>query len=506
MKYNNKNIALVVIILFINGCAVISIPILQEEITEIAKVDTDLIYGSQEPILKPLTLSEALARALKYNLNNRVKLMEEAIANKSFDLAKMDMLPILAASAGYFSRDNVYGSSSLSLLTGRQSLEPSTSQDKAHGIVDIRFAWNILDFGVSYLQAKQDSDRYLISKRGRSNVMLKLLQQVRATFWRAAVMQDLLKNTDNILEQVRISLIDLQKVRDEQLRRPIDVLNDIRALLEIVQQLEQMQDSINAAQIELATLINSPPGKSIELVNPIGIEELPSISEDVASFELTALVNSDNYATEAYNVRIERLESRKSLMRLLPGIEFSYSKNYDSNSFLVNQVWGEAGIRATGDLMRLFFIERIKDYGKTKEQLSVARRLAVNMATITQVHLSWQNYQNTVKQLQHAKRLNDVDQEISMLTQESQASEAVSGVNRIQNEIRAFRSKLGHMLAIAETQDALGAFIQTLGINPIPDDYQNLSVVELANKLMKNNFQMDLPDIDYNALKLSPLP
>ena len=124
--------------------------------------------------------------------------------------------------------------------------------------------------------------------------------------------------------------------------------------------------------------------------------------------------------------------------------------------------------------MRLFFMDRIKEFGESKEQLSVARRLAVNMAIIARVHLSWQNHQNTVKRLHHARRLNDVDQEISNLTQSAQESEAASGVKSIQNNIRAFRSKLGHMLAYAEVHDSLAAG-GTLPDNPfacgaLPDD------------------------------------
>jgi outer membrane protein TolC len=57
-----------------------------------------------EPIKGPLTLDEAMARALKYNLDRRARLMEEALALNQLDVSQLDMLPKLMAQAGYASR------------------------------------------------------------------------------------------------------------------------------------------------------------------------------------------------------------------------------------------------------------------------------------------------------------------------------------------------------------------------------------------------------------------
>lgn len=48
----------------------------------LAEADGDRaeMFGDQEPLLHPLTLHEALARALRYNLDGRVKLIEEALS------------------------------------------------------------------------------------------------------------------------------------------------------------------------------------------------------------------------------------------------------------------------------------------------------------------------------------------------------------------------------------------------------------------------------------------
>ena len=244
-----------------------------------------------------------------------------------------------------------------------------------------------------------------------------------------------------------------------------------------------MQNSVNVAQVELATLINVPPGKDLKLAFPEDLKEPPDIPDDIESLELMALANSPNYASQVYNVRIDQLETRKSLIRLLPGIEFSYGLNYDSNSFLVNNNWADVGIKLTYDLMRIFSIGRVKAYGKASEQLAIARRLALNMAVVAQVHLSWQQYRNIIRLLRHAKRLDAVDREISDLTRQAQISKAVSGIELIQNEVRSLRSKMEHLLAYTEAQESLGAFILSLGLNPIPRNYHAMSVQALTESL-----------------------
>lgn len=64
----------------------------------------------------------------------------------------------LALGGCAITRNNDLASSSRSVLTGRQSLEPSTSQDRRRATADLTASWNVLDFGVSYYQAQQQAD------------------------------------------------------------------------------------------------------------------------------------------------------------------------------------------------------------------------------------------------------------------------------------------------------------------------------------------------------------
>ncbi len=480
----------------VSACGITPKPLIEEQLADYAVLDQIDMYQQQESIPKVLTLAEAMARSLKYNLDNRVKLMEQAVAHQSVEMAKLDMLPMLGVSAGYFDRINVDASESLSILTNRQSLEPSTSQDRKRLTADIRFTWNALDFGVSYLQAVQNSDRFLISQKSREKVMLKLLQQVRSAYWRGVVHQKMSADIESMLIQVNSTLADLKAVREQQLYTPLFALNDIRILIETKKQLEGLKESISIANIELATLINVPANTKLNLVIPCDFTHIPKIPHNIEEMELTALINSSDYASEIYNVQIDHLESRKSLLRLLPGLEFSYTGNYASNSFLWNNLWGELGIRLLGDVLKLATIPDILDYAEVSEKLAKSRRLATNTAVITGVHLAWQNYTNSVNLLSQSAYLNDIDREIAELTRNAEQNRTGSEVEAIQSEFKSFSSEMSHLLYYAQSQDSFGAFIVSLGSNPVPENYQENSIPELAQILQQKNHAWEQGQLD----------
>ncbi|HSV29499.1 MAG TPA: TolC family protein, partial [Candidatus Omnitrophota bacterium] len=156
--------------LMLTGCAVTPEPFTMDEHKARAEQDVAALKKDQEAIKAPLSLYDAMARAVKYNLDHRLKVMEEAFNERQLTTANLSMLPALTAKAGYEGRNNQSGSSSRSLLTGAQSLETSSSLDRDRFVYDYGLSWNVLDFGVSYIRAKQQADRLLIVQERKRKV------------------------------------------------------------------------------------------------------------------------------------------------------------------------------------------------------------------------------------------------------------------------------------------------------------------------------------------------
>ena len=96
----------------------------QDEIKDRVVKDRQVIYADQEPVSAPIGFHEASARALKYNLDYRLKLLENALAQSLHDVSEHEMLPKLVASAGYVSRHNDSGGAPLASKTAWRRCVP----------------------------------------------------------------------------------------------------------------------------------------------------------------------------------------------------------------------------------------------------------------------------------------------------------------------------------------------------------------------------------------------
>ncbi len=164
----------------LSSCAIKPIPLTTDEVQSRVKEDRAVLTKDQEPVSGAIDLYEAMARALKYNLDARVELMHKMLAQTQLDLSHYAMLPRLAANAGFDGRTNYSGGSALSLITGQQQIQPFTSSEKNVFSADLSLSWNVLDFGLSYIRAKQAADDVLIAEEERRRVANRVMQDVRS--------------------------------------------------------------------------------------------------------------------------------------------------------------------------------------------------------------------------------------------------------------------------------------------------------------------------------------
>ena len=158
-------VLLIVAIIGLSSCAVKPIPLTKDEVQSRVKEDRAVLIQDQEPISGPIDLYEAMARALKYNLDARVELMHKMLAQTQLDLSHYAMLPRLAVNAGFDGRSNYSGGTARSLITGQQQIQPFTSSERNVFSSDFALSWNVLDFGMSYIRAKTGSRRRVDRRR-----------------------------------------------------------------------------------------------------------------------------------------------------------------------------------------------------------------------------------------------------------------------------------------------------------------------------------------------------
>lgn len=468
----------VAVALLLSGCMVKPHPVSLQERQATAAADKQTLFGSQEKISAPVTLENAMARALKYNMDYRVKLMEEAMGQRQLDVANLDMLPKLAASAGYTARDKDNASSSQNIATGEQSLAPSISTEKQDRMADLSLSWNVLDFGVSYYTAQQQADRVLILEQRKRRVGQQLVQQVREAWWQAAGAQQLQGRIDTLLAQAQSALEDAREVESLKLRSPLEALNYQRQLLDVIRQLTAVRSALAQAKPRLAALMNISPGLDFSVAVSDDMP-VPKLGIPVDKMEDIALLNRPEMVEANYSQRISALETRKAIAKLLPGIELSVGQSYDSNKFLTNNAWGYAGLRVSWNLLNLFNAGPITKAAEAEKQVNDAQRLALSMAVLTQVNIAWLDYEGKTKQFELERQLNTVDQTIYEQTRHAVESGASARLQGILADANAVYSSLRLYQSYGALQNAYGQMGASLGLDPLPEDTRGYDISSL---------------------------
>jgi len=492
-RAHSTQVSAAVLITVLSGCAVAPKPITMDERKAQIASDKEAMFAGQDAIVGPITLEDAIARSLKYNLDNRLKLMEEALATRQLDMANFNLLPKLTASAGYSSRNNEAGSSSMDLITGNRLPTSSTSQDKNHTSTDLTLSWNVLDFGVSYFQAKQQANQGLILQERRRKVVQTMTQQVRQAYWQAVGAQLLEDKINKVMNGAELALTDSRTVEKERLRSPLDSLNYQRQMLDILRQLESIRDELTQAKPRLASLMNLPPNADYKVVIPSQLE-IPTVTTELARMEELALQNRPELMEASYNERISVDETHKAIARLFPGIEFSAGTSHDTNSFLVNNQWSTTGVRVGWNLMNVFNISNTKGLAHAQLEVSKNQRLALNMAVLTQVHVAYRDYLGRKHQYDRNADMSNVDQRILTYTQNAANNSADSRLQEIRASASALMSELRQYQSYGALQSSYGQILATLGVDLLPkalpgNDLPTLSqAIKQAEATADNNF------------------
>ena len=453
-------------LLLLGGCSVVPTPLDDTERSARATEDQAKLFEAQDPLSGPLTLAQALDRGIRYNLDHRVRLMEETLASGALEVSRYDLWPQLMAQAGYTARDSYAASESVSIQSRQTSLEPSFSTEKEQGLGGLRFSWNILDFGVSYAQAQQRADEVLVVAELRRKAEQNLALDIQTAWWRVAAAQRSAAEIEALLEQAEEALAKSDQSIQSKLNPPLKALTMQKGLLELINRLAQLRKEARLAKVQLAGLINLPPGTLYEVAPmPEALPQAPALA--VQDMERLALTSRPELREEDYRKRITAQEARKALLRMLPGIELNAGANYDSNKYLDNQSWADVGMQVSWNIFNLFSGPAARRYAEGQMDLGELRRQALSVAVITQVHVASEQYDQALADYQTAVRLDEVEGKIASQLEAEQQASRVDPAQVVMGRASALAAKLRRSLAQAELQSAVARIRHSMGDDPV---------------------------------------
>ena len=467
------------------GCSVVTEPL---SVGERQQLMSDTLNAVHRQKLEggKISLYEAMARALIFNFDTRLDALEQDITADRLAAGYWNFLPQSVASAGITHRDDVQASNSVSITTGSESLETSSSTESTRQTADLRFTWNILDFGVSYYNLIQTSNQNLIAQERHRRVVRQLLQDVRSAYWRAVAAQRLLGDVSAMLKRVQKAIDTADQVQSSRLQNPLETLSYKRELYDKLLQLRGIRKNLLSSKLELAKLMNIVPSTKYELMVP---KAIPRPARDVGAsaerLSLIALQSRPEILEAGYNERIAQVEVKKSIARMFPGLELSLSSNFDSNKFLLHQNWNEFGLKVSWNLLNFVRGWDELEISEKQEKVSSLRRQTLGMAVMAQVNIAYLDYDEAVTTYYTINNLADLNEQIEKLQRSQSDARNMGELQLIKVELDSLVSGLRRDEQYANVQNALGRLMYSSGVN-IFDDLPNTRKIEvLAAELEK---------------------
>ncbi|QJD71151.1 TolC family protein [Marinobacterium sp. LSUCC0821] len=473
-RANFQKLGVVSLAALIAGCSISPEALTTSDVRKRVQADQFTLFSAQDPIFAPITFEEALARSLKYNMDLRLKLMESAQGRGLAELASYDMLPNLLVSAGYTHRNNVSASKSYRVSNTDGSIIEPTSTDSYSGSQpehnrtrSAEFTWNALDLGIGYYSAKQKANQVLIAEERRRRVVQNILADVRSAYWRALGAQRLVKQADELIEEVNSALERSRRAEAEGLVPPKQALTYQRLLIDAFDLLASRRTELDLAKRELAALMNVTPGAQFtvaEVDEPL----LKPAPLNVAELEELALQQRPELRQEDYNARITADEAKKQLVSLLPNPALSLGLQYDSNKYLYEDDWIQTGASINWNLFKLLSYRTLDDTLEDQKTVDDTRRMALSIAVLTQVRVAIERYKLTLKELDTAEESFLVDQRMAAFAEAAQGSELNAELEVIRAKTRALNSEFKRYGAYAAAQAAFGRIYNSVGFEVIP--------------------------------------
>ena len=489
MVYLIKKLLIVFICLALVACArsprIIDAESLSVSIAEeIAELEVKASFQN-------IDLHTAIAIAVRNNRDLRLSVMESALSQSQRDLQKFDMLPDIALSAGYSEFTELQPSTSKTVASD-DSVAPSIdgtegytiSRDKGQATRGIEFTWNALDFGLSYIRAGQQADRYLIAKELERKAIQNITRDIIRSYWKAQASENLLKKLNPLLKRVEDALADSQYIEELLISAPMDSLLYQKELLDVQRTLQTQQRALINSKNELASLMGLLPSEKFTLAE--NDTYLTNLNMDIQAMEEIALLSRPELMESRYQKRITSKDTRAAMLALIPSLKFNAAYGYTNNDYLLNQDTTEYGASIGGNLFDIFSIGVTRKASKANQELIAERHLAIAMTVLSQVHLSNINYDLAIEEYDTAQRYLDVAKRISKQVQNAQKVSRFGELEVIREEASLLVAELRKDLAFSEMQHSIGQIYASIGKDILPADHQNLSIQDLSNSIKAN--------------------
>ena len=188
---------------------------------------------------------------------------------------------------------------------------------------------------------------------------------------------------------------------------------------------------------------------------------------------------------EWYRKRVTANDIKIAKAQVWPNLGIEIGPTYDSNKYLFNNNWSEAGLRLSLNLLKLLQWPALDQAAANQDKTDETRRIALSMAILTQVHVGRQRYELALTELKFAEEIQRVDGRLLQYARAAASTSVDSELEVIRAEARWLLARYQRQAAYSNAQAAWGRLYNSIGFDVMPDAIESHDVKTLAGEIRK---------------------
>jgi outer membrane protein TolC len=443
------------------GCAALSPAVTESEVAGFTARLVEDFDATPEPLNGPLSIDDAVSRAVRFNHTIRAKELEAALAMAKVRVQGGAMLPSVVAESDYYGRDRP------ALSRSSQSAGYSTSSDLKSVSRDIALSWNILDFGLSYIRAKQGLDKAHQTQEDARRVTARIVEETRSIFWRAVALKKLTPAMAALDREVDEAL-RLSRQAEQGLQiDPMAQVTFQREMLNLQRDLNGLDVGLAGATDQLKAAIGMPMADRLHLNSDRKASKLPKIIDSADDDIRIALNQRPEIRQHIYDLRISEDEINATILQVLPGVTFSRTFTSDSNQFLLHGNWVSWGTRIAGNLVNLVRLPNDLDAIDAQMQAHRQNALATAATIVVQVHMARARIAVQKRAFRDAERYAEAQRHILQQVRATVKLGKVGQQALAREKLASLQAEVRAILAFADLHAAYAAYATARGDDPL---------------------------------------
>jgi outer membrane protein TolC len=435
---------------------------------------------------KPLTVEDAVHFALAHNMELWVAREQIAIQQEMKERTILKMLPTLMLNGTNSRRSREDVSSSTNYYTGATSVPTSYSTDLHQKTFDAEMSWNLLDFGLTYVSSKQETNRKKVTEQIYRRTRQKMILDVKAAYWTAVTMSEMAKvaNSIGVIIEKQLKVLRRQ-IKQGNISKEDSLKQELR-LLGRMKAMNQYERDAQIARVELARITGMSIAADYQLAKfdfysaKVGKESLPSV-DLVGQY---AIMNRPELHTKDLEEAISYDDAKAALLKMLPSPSMFWRFDYDKDSHLLFDNWTTFGLRASWNLFAIPYRWREHKIGNLQAAIKERERMALTVGVMTQVGIAFMQYQEALRGYEmaddiHDKRLALLDAVVSGAKKGTRSEAEV-----VDQKLLYLQDRAAFLLAFAKVATAKARIYSTMGIDPDQDGHYQLETLKTPAEVL----------------------